>query len=157
MRICIFLIISSFFLSSCATIISGNTYPLSIRTEPAGATVTVTNKKGKEIFTGKSPAKLKVKSGAGYFTKAQYFVKLNAPGYAEKIVTVNFKFNGWYVGNLAIGGALGMIVIDPLTGAMWRIADPVVDEKLEQSLEPILKIISIADMPEDMKSRLVKL
>jgi len=28
--------------------------------------------------------------------------------------------NGWYFGNLAIGGILGMLVIDPLTGAMYR-------------------------------------
>jgi hypothetical protein len=143
--------------SSCATIISGTNYPLHIRTDPAGARVTVKNKKGKTIFEGKSPASIKVRSGAGYFTKAKYYVKLSSPGFAEKTVEVNFKFNGWYIGNLLIGGGIGMIIVDPLTGGMWKIADPVVDEKLDPSNASTLQIINIKDIPESQLKNLVKI
>ncbi len=31
--------------------------------------------------------------------------------------------NGWYWGNFAIGGLIGFLIVDPLTGAMYRIKD----------------------------------
>jgi hypothetical protein len=31
--------------------------------------------------------------------------------------------DGWYWGNLLIGGIIGMVFVDPLTGAMWKL-DP---------------------------------
>lgn len=78
MRTCLTITLLStiFICNSCATIISGTNYPLHIRTDPAGARVSVTNKKGKTIFEGNYPANIKVKSGAGYFTKAKCYIKL---------------------------------------------------------------------------------
>ncbi|HEX8460638.1 MAG TPA: PEGA domain-containing protein [Segetibacter sp.] len=147
--------------SNCASIVSKSNYPISIRTDPAGATVSITDKKGKEIFRGTSPATVTVKSGAGFFSKAEYQVRLSSPGFAEKIVPINFKLNGWYWGNIFFGGFVGMLIIDPATGAMWRVVDPVVYETLTKSTavtkEPTLKIMSIAEVPENLKSKLVSI
>ncbi len=36
-------------------------------------------------------------------------------------VTFDTKLDGWYFGNLIFGGLLGILIIDPATGAMWRL------------------------------------
>ena len=87
---------------------------------------------------------------------------MSSPGYDEKIVTIDFKLNGWYFGNLLIGGVLGMLFIDPLTGAMWKIQDPVVDETLDRAATasvqaPELNIVNIADVSAALKTRLIKI
>lgn len=149
-------------LSGCATIVGKSSYPFNIRTDPAGAGLSITDKKGKEIFKGTSPATVVLKSGAGYFSRAEYQVKLSAPGYAEQIIPVNFKMNGWYFGNLLLGGFLGMLVIDPISGAMWKLETPFINTTLAKTnataiSEPSLKIIDIKDVPEEMKTGLVRI
>jgi ABC-type Fe3+-hydroxamate transport system substrate-binding protein len=148
--------------SSCASIVSKSSYPVSIRTNPAGATVSITDKKGKEVYKGQSPATVTLKSGAGFFSKAEYQVKLSSTGFAEKIVPINFNLNGWYFGNLLLGGVVGMLIIDPATGAMWKIQDPVIDENLVKSTAaisttPTLNIVDIKDISKELRSHLVRL
>ena len=148
-------------LSSCASIVSKSSYPVSIRTNPAGANVSITDKKGKEVYKGQSPAVVTLKSGAGFFAKAEYQVKLSSPTFADKVIPVNYKLNGWYFGNLLFGGVIGMLIIDPATGAMWRIQDPVIDENLVKSTAsnstPVLNIIDIKDVSKDLRSQLVRI
>ena len=152
---------TAFLFSGCATIVSKTSYPVYIHTDPPRATVIITNKKGREVFKGASPATVKLNSGSGYFSKAEYQVKISSPGFEEKIVPINFKLNNWYFGNLLIGGVLGLLIIDPATGAMWKIKDPVVDETLIKSNSsatsaPTLKIINIQDVPGNIKAGLVR-
>jgi hypothetical protein len=73
------LLVVSFSLSGCASIVSKTSYPVLIRTEPKGSFVSITDRKGKEIFKGQSPATVNLKSGAGFFTKAEYQVRLSSP------------------------------------------------------------------------------
>ena len=148
-------------LSGCASIVSKSAYPVYIRTNPVGANISITDKKGKEVYKGQSPAMVTLKSGAGYFSKAEYQVKLSSRGYGEKIIPVYYKLNGWYFGNLLFGGVIGFLIVDPATGAMWKIADPVIDETLVKTIAsgstiPTLNIVSIQDMPEEFKGRLVR-
>jgi hypothetical protein len=158
--VCLVLILS-FLFYSCATIVSHTSYPLSIRTSPKGANVSISNKRGQEIFKGNSPALVNLEAGAGYFSKASYLVKISANGYAEQIIPVNFKLNGWYFGNIILGGLIGMLIVDPLTGAMWKIEDPVVNTTLNPVVVfnnvPQLKIADIKDLPENLKSSLVRI
>ncbi|MPM06380.1 hypothetical protein SDC9_52679 [bioreactor metagenome] len=46
------LVVSLIILSSCASILSKSTYPLSINSNPNNAKVSITDKRGKEIFLG---------------------------------------------------------------------------------------------------------
>ena len=146
--------------SSCATIVSRTSYPVSIDTNPDGATVSITDKRGKEVYKGQSPSTVVLKSGAGFFSKAEYQVRISAPGFAEQIVPVNYKLNGWYFGNLIIGGLVGMLIIDPATGAMWKLETPPINVKLNPSKasisEPTLKIMNINEVSEEMKAQLVR-
>lgn len=147
------------FIASCATIVSKSSYPVAIDTRPEGANVSITDKKGKEVYKGQTPSTVVLKSGAGFFSKAEYQVKLSAPGYAEQVIPVNYKLNGWYFGNLLIGGVLGMLIIDPATGAMWKLETPPINitlNKLTAYTEPTLKIMDIKDVPDNLKGQLVQ-
>ena len=147
--------------SSCATIVSKCSYPVSINSSPTGATVSITDKKSKEVYKGQTPATVTLKSGAGFFSKSEYQVKISSPGYAEQVIPVNFKINGWYFGNLLIGGVLGMLIIDPATGAMWKLDTPPINITLNKSVAstevPTLKIIDFASVSQDMRKHLVRI
>jgi hypothetical protein len=150
---------SVFLFSSCASIVSKSTYPLSINSSPSNAKVSITDKKGKEIYLGNTPATVKLKAGAGFFSKAEYQVKLTSPGYDDKIVPITFKLDGWYFGNLLLGGVLGMLIIDPATGAMWKIETEFLNETLSKStasIDPEMKIMNINEIPENWKTHLVR-
>ena len=150
-----------FMTSGCATIVSRSRYPVSINSTPNNASIKITNKKGKEIFSGYTPAFVELKSGAGFFTNAKYKLTFSSPGHSDKIVQINSTINGWYFGNLMLGGILGMLIIDPATGAMWRINTKFLNETLTplstSSAEPEMKIFSIDDVPESWKPHLVKI
>ncbi len=156
----IFAIAAPFFFSSCATIVGKSSYPVSINSNPSGATVSITDKKGKEVYKGSSPATVTLKSGAGFFSKAEYQVKISSYGYAEQVIPINYKLNGWYFGNLLIGGVLGMLIVDPATGAMWKLDTPPINITLSKSTAsietPILKIVDITSIPKNLKDKLVR-
>lgn len=153
------MMVSIFLFSSCASILSKSTYPLSINSNPSNAKISITDKKGKEIYLGNTPATVKLKAGAGFFSKAEYQVKFSSPGYDEKIVPITFKLDGWYFGNLFLGGFLGMLIIDPATGAMWKIETEFLNETLTgttASIDPKMKIMNINEIPEKWKNHLVR-
>ena len=155
-----FLMFAPLFITSCATIFGKSSYPVSINTNPNAANLSITNKKGKEVYKGQSPATVILKSGAGFFSKAEYQVKISANGYAEQIIPVNYKLNGWYFGNLLIGGFLGMLIIDPATGAMWKLDTPPINVTLSKPtalVEPTLQILDVNTVSADVKARMVRI
>lgn len=153
------MMVSVFLFSSCASILSKSTYPLSINSNPSNAKISITDKKGKEIYLGNTPATVRLQAGAGFFSRAEYQVKFSSPGYDEKIVPITFKLDGWYFGNLFLGGVLGMLIIDPATGAMWKIETEFLNETLTgttASIDPKMKIMNINEIPEKWKTHLIK-
>lgn len=147
--------------SSCATIVTKSSYPLMINSHPAEATISVLNKKGAEIYTGHTPATVKLKAGSGFFGKAEYQVKLEKAGYVSKTVPVYFKLDGWYFGNILLGGVIGMLIVDPASGAMYKLETEFVDETLVPSTasaqEADLRIYAITDIPVEWKKHLVSI
>lgn len=147
--------------SSCATIFGHSSYPVTINSDPTGAAVSITDKSGKEVFKGTSPATVTLKSSSGFFARAEYQVKISAPGYAEQVIPINYKLNGWYFGNLLIGGVLGMLIVDPATGAMWKLDTPPLNVNLSKlsaaAKTPQLEIINIASLPQNLKDKLVRI
>jgi len=159
LKITAIMMASVFLFSSCATIFSKSTYPLSINSSPSNANVSITDKNGKEIYLGKTPANVNLKAGAGFFSKAEYQVKFSSPGYDDKIVPITFKLDGWYFGNLLLGDVIGMLIIDPATGAMWKIETEFLNVTLSKStasIDPEMKIMDINEIPENWKAHLVR-
>tara|TARA_R110000868_G_scaffold17708_2_gene77443 strand:- start:129 stop:632 length:504 start_codon:yes stop_codon:yes gene_type:complete len=148
--------------SSCASILSKSSYPISIRSTPSLAKVSVTDKKGFVIYQGNTPATLYLDAGNGYFSRAKYQVKIELAGYEDRIVPVHFKIDGWYWGNLLFGGAIGFLIVDPATGAMYKLKTLYINETLSETLsfnenENGLKIFTIDQIPNHWIEQLVKL
>jgi hypothetical protein len=146
-------------LSSCASIVSKSSWPITINSTPSEAKITITDKRGVEIYTGNTPATLKLKSGDGFFSKARYQVTFDKPGYDKKVVPVEFSLNGWYFGNIFLGGFLGMLIVDPATGAMYRIDTEFLNETLSKSVatneSKELKFLDLNTIPSEWKNHLV--
>lgn len=155
-------VLAAALLPGCASIVSKSSWPFSVQTEPSGAQVSITNKKGIEIFTGRTPTLAKLKSGAGFFAKESYIVLLTMDGYEQKKINVECKLNGWYFGNILLGGVIGMLIVDPATGAMYRLDNDGVYETMTaktatSSIKPSLKILDKNQIPASWASRLVKI
>jgi hypothetical protein len=147
-------------ITSCASILGKSSYPVSINSNPNGADISITDKKGKEVYKGQSPATVSLKSGAGFFSRAEYQVKISSKGYTEQVVPVIYKLNGWYFGNLFLGGFLGMLIIDPATGAMWKLDTPPISITLHKSNalnEPTLQILNVNEVSDAVKANMVKI
>ena len=106
--------------SSCATIFTATKYPVAFNTTPEGAGITIENREGKVIFEGTTPTTVKLKSSAGYMKKEEYKITFTKDGYAQKVVHISAELDGWYIGNILLGGLPGMLIVDPLSGAMYK-------------------------------------
>ncbi|MDA1343699.1 MAG: hypothetical protein O2966_07555 [Proteobacteria bacterium] len=62
-------------------------------------------------------------SGAGYFDGDKYTLSFKKEGFQEKIATLDTEVNGWYFGNILFGGIIGMLIVDPSTGAMFKLPE----------------------------------
>ncbi|GAA0760204.1 PEGA domain-containing protein [Psychroflexus lacisalsi] len=148
-------------LSSCASIVSKSSYPISINSNPSEAKISITDKKGVEVYSGNTPATLKLKAGSGFFGKAQYQVKFEKNGYDSKIVPVHFKLDGWYFGNILLGGVIGMLIVDPATGAMYKLDTEFLNETLSKSTASVgrngLNVYELSEIPTEWAINLVEL
>ena len=96
-------------LSSCATIMSGSKQNVKFASNPSSATIFID-----EVEVGKTPFEMKLAR------KSEHHVMIKLEGYQTYQTTLTKKFNGWFVGNILIGGLIG-IIIDPITGAMYNL------------------------------------
>ena len=60
--------------------------------------------------------------GNGFFKPAGYEVAFSKEGFQTKKIQVTASVNGWYIGNIIFGGLLGLLIIDPATGAMYTLS-----------------------------------
>ncbi|MDH5638472.1 MAG: hypothetical protein OEZ04_08275 [Nitrospinota bacterium] len=118
------LFFASIVASGCATIIDGGPQSIQISSDPTGADITVLNMNTGDIVTqSATPYTAVLERGAGYFTRGMYQITLNMPGYKEQTFIVEGAVNiGPYVfGNILAGGPIGSLIVDPITGAMWKL------------------------------------
>ncbi len=153
------LVLAALLMPGCASYISRSNWPVAIKSIPEAAVFTVTNKKGEKIRTGMTPATVYLDSGAGYFQGESYTLHFTKDGFQEKTATLKASINNWYWGNL-IFGPIGFLVIDPLTGAMFKLPETFNTELTSQagSMAPSsaeAKIISLKDVPQELRSRLI--
>jgi hypothetical protein len=159
LKIKLIAVASILIMTSCASIVSKSSWPITINSSPSEAKISIKDKKGIEIYTGSTPATLKLKSGSGFFSKARYQVTFEKVGYEKKVVPVEFKLNGWYFGNIIFGGPLGLLIIDPATGAMFKLETEFLNETLTKSVANAdtkeLKLLDINKIPTEWKNHLI--
>ena len=150
-------------LSSCASIVSKSDWPLTISSNPSGANLKIKDKKGREIYNGTTPTTLNLTSSAGFFQPARYDLEASLSGYNSSQGTIAGRMNGWYVGNILFGGVIGILIVDPATGAMWKLPESHVLNLTKLSgvtaTLPIQKskpqIVSINDIPQHLRKNLI--
>ncbi len=106
--------------TSCATIISGSRQTVNFSSTPSQATIYID-----EVEIGKTPFKTKL------YRNRDYAVMIKLDGYLPYETKLTKKFNAWYLGNIAFGGIVGLI-IDPITGAMYHLTPKELNAQLTQ-------------------------
>lgn len=109
--------------SGCASIVSDSKPEVGIYSMPSGARYDVTNSRGMTVSSGVTPGRVILEAGKGYFSRETYTVAFHKEGYADSITPMKTTINGWYWGNILFGGLIGMLIVDPLTGAMYALPD----------------------------------
>jgi hypothetical protein len=119
----------SLVMAGCATIIKGTNQDISIQSNPSNAKVTIKTIGGVEVWSGVTPASVKLPK------KKEYIVTLQMTGYKDATVQINQSFEAWTLGNLICGGVIG-IVVDAVDGAMWKLEpDQIMVTMVTASLE----------------------
>lgn len=135
--------------SGCASIVSKSQWPVIINSNPGGANVTITNKRGMEVQKGETPMSITLSSSAGFFSPAEYQFAFEKEGYYPANASLSAGMNGWYLGNIIFGNFIwiGILIVDPATGAMWKLDDTVCGNLKPDPNAPVKSV-----KPEAMQS-----
>ncbi|MBQ7190058.1 MAG: SHOCT domain-containing protein [Kiritimatiellae bacterium] len=118
------------FTAGCASIFSRSRYQIPLRSNVDGTLVTVRDRSGNICATERTPATVTLKSGSGYFSRGKYTFTFEKAGYYSDTQQLSAQMSGWYFGNLIIGGLPGLVIIDPITGAMFNLDETPVNAHL---------------------------
>lgn len=113
---------TSIIFSSCATIVSGSKQLVKFTSNPSTATIFID-----EVEVGKTPFEIKLER------KKEHHVMIKLDGYKTFETNLTKKFNAWYIGNIAFGGLIGLI-IDPITGAIYKLTPSEINAQLENGV-----------------------
>jgi hypothetical protein len=152
-------------LPACASIIQGGSQPLSLKSIPSDAALTIYDVRNGNapIMTGKTPQVVTLKRGAGYWKSAKYRVVFQKDRHTTQELAIEGRVNGWYLGgNLIFGGLIGYLILDPLTGGMWTLSPDDVTMDLptvmaEGPHQPSLIVMlkeELADLPDETLAKL---
>lgn len=96
------------FIGGCATIATGRNESVTFQSTPAGASVAIN---GATIGTTPLTTMIPKKSGQT--------LTISKPGYKTFTTTMTTTVNGWFFGNIALGGLIGSTT-DAATGSMYE-------------------------------------
>lgn len=115
-------------ISGCSTITGERYNHVNLATTPQGAEYEVRNAADKVVASGVTPNLVKLKSSAGYFKRGSYTVLFRKPGYEDVRVPLTAGMRGTYWGNILVGGPIGLLIVDPASGAMWALPKAITGE-----------------------------
>lgn len=106
------LVLCCFTITGCATIVKGSTQTLTVQTEPDGANCELT-REGQTIGAiNPTPGTVQIDKN-----KNDIEITCKKKGYSNAVVTVSSTFQSWTVGNILLGGLIG-IAVDASSGAI---------------------------------------
>lgn len=148
--------------AGCASIVGKNLFPLTINSNPDGATIVVEDEHGKKMFNGTTPTTVTLNSGESYFHAKTHNITFSKPGYMEQHAVVKATLSGWYWGNILFGGLIGLLIVDPITGNMWKLQPDVIGNLTPQQAslnqdQPSLQIVTLDQVPQEMRKHLVRM
>ncbi len=131
----------------CASIVHSGNRPVMIDSNPQGATVTITDRKDRAVFSDVTPVKARLDPRGGYFCGQHYTVTFELAGYATAHAYIEPEITPFYIGNIVFGGLIGFVVVDPLTGCMWNLRPLTLTKELTKLPEPVIESITNAPPP----------
>jgi hypothetical protein len=154
------LAISTFYWTGCASIVSGRHKNVNFVSNPSGAKFTILDEKGEDVAVGVTPQTVNLRTGRAYFGTKKYTIRFERDGHAPEEVVLKSKFNGWYIGNILFGGLVGLLIVDPLTGAVYTLHKEMVVDLAQLPEESVreagLRITNLSALPESLKQSLVR-
>ena len=121
----------------------------------------VIDKEGKTVSEGRTPTTVTLNRSSGYFQAGSYTIEVLKGGKVVTKESVTAGINGWYFGNILIGGLIGMVVVDPLSGAMFRMPDAVTVNTapgiMAYNSQETLKITDIATLTPGQRAKLIRI
>ena len=138
-KLFLFLTIGIFagFLSSCATVMRENSQIIPLKANVEKVDIKIINKAGDVVFEGQTPTTITLKTAVpgGYFDPEKYTVVTSKDGFKTQTTIIDWHVSGWYwAGNFVIGGLIGYLIIDPMTGDMYYL-----DEEVNLNMSPVQK------------------
>jgi hypothetical protein len=118
------------------------------------------------MFNGTTPTTVTLTAGESYMHAKTYTIKYSKPGYADQVSIVKADIDGWFFGNILFGGLIGMLIIDPITGKMWKLPPQTfgnlspangAEKTSMNNKNRVLQIASIDQVPQDMRKHLISL
>ncbi len=161
-NVSICLVTVSLVIFGCASIFSKSDYSVAFKSQPDEVEISITDEKGSVVYRGTTPTTVVLTASAGFFNGMDYIVKCSKEGYESHTAKLESGLDGWYIGNILLGGLIGMLIVDPATGAMWALPTEMVatlspkSTSLNQS-EQGIKVVSIDDIPKGLHSELIKI
>ncbi|WP_150910469.1 hypothetical protein [Marinobacter halotolerans] len=148
-------------ISGCASIISDSNYPVTINSSPDGASFKVVNiDNGMAVMKGETPATISLGASSGFFSRATYSVEFDKPGYDSQSFVLESSVDGWYFANILFGGLIGLLIVDPATGAMWKLDDTMLislSKKEVKEGDDTLSIMTLDQVPMELRDEMVPL
>lgn len=129
--------------TGCASIVSKSTWPVTVQSNPTGAKCEIIKENGVKLHTGETPMTLSLEASAGFFSSAKYIINCTKDG-KQATSELSADLNGWYLGNILFGGVIGLLIIDPATGAMWKLEETRV-------VNIVTEPISVSTVKEDVQ------
>ena len=148
------------FLSGCCSIVGQSVFPVTVDSNPTGSNITVTDEHGMVMFNGTTPTTITLSAGESYFHAKSYQIKFSKPGYADQVTVLRADIDGWYFGNILFGGLIGMLIVDPITGKMWKLPKEAYGNLSQGGVamgKKALQIASIDQVPASMRKDLISL
>lgn len=121
---CLLPAVGAMLLTACATMVQGTTQKVSVRSTPSGAVVSVDGS-----AVGITPAFVELTRGD------EHRLRVEAEGYRPYETTITHSMNGWMLGNVVLGGVIG-IAIDSSSGAIYSLDQDEIVVELKKAGEP---------------------
>jgi len=94
--------------------------------------VTITDKSANVVHRATTPTTVVLRADNGFFSPARYDLRFEKKGYHVSTTTLSADWDMWYFGNFICGGLPGLLIVDPFSGAMWKL-----DSQVSEYLLPV--------------------
>jgi hypothetical protein len=104
-----------------------------VASTPPGAKVSIYDRSNTLVQVSTTPFLATLPTKFGYFKGQDYRLVFELPAYATAEVHLQSTVSRWYFGNFLFGGLLGLVIVDPSTGAMYNLTPAKIEQPLTAS------------------------